>query len=269
MLNLANPSITPIPAGTLSITLQKASITCDTESQGKLNLFCEVYLGEQYNKSNSDNKNNCNPRWNETITFKRKDETHILIEVKSKTIFFLSKYIGECSINLSHVFKQHNLAITTDLTNNHKVIGLIEVKLKWEPAIVSSSTNSHLLSLPPDVEEFLRYGIRPSSSSGNSCQQQQVVVMKAETAPQFIKFQTSGMTEMTYNEATGEVEDEPVDMNLPDDKKCTVCLVRARTGVFYRCGHNCCCSRCGRSFIGSPCPVCNKHVDDFVKVYKA
>lgn len=63
--------------------------------------------------------------------------------------------------------------------------------------------------------------------------------------------------------------EEPIDPDLPDEKKCVVCLERKKAGAFYRCGHNCCCWTCGKKFIGNPCPLCRQTVLDFIKVYDA
>jgi len=61
--------------------------------------------------------------------------------------------------------------------------------------------------------------------------------------------------------------EEPIDPNLPDEQRCVVCLERKKGGAFYRCGHNCCCVTCGRTFIGAPCPICRQVVLDFIRVF--
>ncbi len=57
------------------------------------------------------------------------------------------------------------------------------------------------------------------------------------------------------------------DPTLTEKELCVVCAHNKRAGVFYKCGHNCCCHSCGLSFIGKSCPVCRQPVLDFVKSY--
>lgn len=64
-----------------------------------------------------------------------------------------------------------------------------------------------------------------------------------------------------------KIQEEPADPDLPEDKKCVICLDRKKAGAFYRCGHNCCCASCGQMFIGKPCPICRQIVADFIKVF--
>lgn len=64
-----------------------------------------------------------------------------------------------------------------------------------------------------------------------------------------------------------KIEEPAADPDLPEDKKCVICLDRKKAGAFYRCGHNCCCATCGHQFIGKPCPICRQIVADFIKVF--
>jgi len=66
-----------------------------------------------------------------------------------------------------------------------------------------------------------------------------------------------------------KAEEEEERDDIPDDERCIVCLGKRRAGVFYRCGHNCCCTSCGVSFIGSKCPICRELVFDFIKTFNA
>lgn len=79
----------------------------------------------------------------------------------------------------------------------------------------------------------------------------------------FSKEMKKRITQLKYEDDEKEQED------IKDDERCIVCLGKKRSGVFYRCGHSCCCTSCGVSFIGSKCPICRDLVFDFIKTFNA
>lgn len=274
MQSLSDLSLLPTSHKALGVVLHRARLNDEVRGRTKLNLYCQVYLGKQIQKTVSDNKNDYEPTWNEYLTFNRESETHLVIEIRNKNLIFLSKYIGECIIDLNEVPIKDSAFLKHDIKDGEKVIGMLELALKWELAPIRSLTqkktdagNFPSISIQPEIREFFQKG-QAEKHDGH------IVVLRPDLPPQFVTIQdgdtnclvTAGVNESGIVEE--EFDNEPNDPTLPNEKRCIICLKRAKAGVFYRCGHNCCCNTCGRGLIGSPCPVCNKHIDDFVKVYR-
>jgi len=150
---------------------------------------------------------------------------------------------------------------------------------------ISVSTNANVLYAPPQTNtttNFYQSGTelyQPNMSQqpmSFSLQQGPVfqpmslpVDIRAMSAQPMNRSQSSDINsgvQIIQQEEIKEPE-ESEDPNLPDEQKCVICLDKKKAGAFYRCGHNCCCTSCGRKFIGSPCPICRQVVLDFIKVY--
>lgn len=50
---------------------------------------------------------------------------------------------------------------------------------------------------------------------------------------------------------------------------CIICYANKQEVAFYKCGHLCCCQKCGNRFKGSRCPVCRQQVLDVIKLFAA
>ncbi|TNV67721.1 hypothetical protein FGO68_gene16507 [Halteria grandinella] len=65
-------------------------------------------------------------------------------------------------------------------------------------------------------------------------------------------------------------------LSIPDDAHsnnyCVICIERERDSIFYPCGHECVCHKCGQQFMKQAvqkiCPICRNRIKDIVKVYR-
>lgn len=53
----------------------------------------------------------------------------------------------------------------------------------------------------------------------------------------------------------------------PDDFLCKVCLEHPNDHVFLPCSHQACCGSCASQL--STCPICHKHIQSVIKIYKS
>jgi len=303
MISNPNPFGVSFPPGMLKIAPLKATVSDGVILLGFCTPFCKIRFGGGLQETVCDKQNGRSPVWNQELSFRRKDENSFKIELCNPNLMFSPTIIGECFINLDLVFAQRQAKIRSELTSKGKATGSIEVSIKWEPDNVMPTYQSYqsvpLRSNPfapgpqqpvyvvPNNQVFLHSNSMTFSNNAqmggitfvNYAEPQQQNDFRPLSAQQHIP---SNQQANSYNpgalmglsqgqqiisqEEAKEAE-EPIDPDLPDDKKCVVCLERKKAGAFYRCGHNSCCWTCGKKFIGNPCPICRQTVLDFIKVY--
>ncbi len=302
-MQTSSPFFETTTTGVLKVTVENAKLVLNKKIFGTPKLFCKVRLGFGLQETIVDSHNFLNPVWMQELSFQRKNENSIKIEV-CDTGLLKPVVLAECSIQLNAVFYQRQLKITVQLTSNFEPAGTIHVSFRWIPA---NSPESHLpfqnhnisqpnyqgnpfstpqqsvplhqpsynTNVPPVTVIYTSY----PSSNFSQCTYPSTPTVSFQQIPNNMYTQVSPsvqhlpqyIPQMGYSQpkpvVQEEIKEEPIDPNLKDEEKCVVCLERKKAGAFYRCGHNCCCKTCGLKFIGAPCPICRQVVLDFIKVY--
>ena len=271
--------------GTLTIKPISAEITDPSVVSGKMRLFCKVRLGKGLLETLPDAQNGQRPRWLSSLAFAKKSEDSITIELYHKNLYFKPKYVGECHLPLDAMIFIAELYGRCDLYQDYKCIGHIDIQIKWEPennVHPSPISRATFIESPPSSLDHLDSpNSRDNASTvilyqsiGSTDGRQLPAPMRHISLP-YLNGGGSNLPTILENFKQAmkkRVEDltsepEPEDPDLPDEERCVVCLGKRISGVFYRCGHSCCCAECGVSFIGSKCPICRELVFDFIKIY--
>jgi len=272
-----------------------AEITKNGLVKGKMKLFCKVRLGQGVLETSPDLKNGSKPIWSSSLDFVKRNEKEVRIEIHHKNRFTKSKYIGECSLPLEVMIYVAEIYGRCEIKNSESVtIGTLDLQIKWTPESGSHPSPISRISFFDNQNNIPNNMISPS------------IIPKLSNNPYFLTLQDSltvindrkvthhhmslphhislpGLNEgqslqsilQNFNEEMKkriellESQFEEEDSSISEDERCVVCLGRKKAGVFYRCGHNCCCVQCGVSFIGSPCPICRELVFDFIKIFQA
>lgn len=271
--------------GLLTVKPMCAEVTDSSVVSGKMRLFCKVRLGKGLLETLPDLDNGGRPSWRSSLTFAKKNEDGIKIELYHKNLYFKPKFVGECYLPLDAMIFIAELYGRCDLYQNYKCIGHVDVQIKWEPennahpspisrATFMQSPSSSLDHLDSPSSGNIGSTITLYQSIGSTDGRQLPSPMRHISLPylnggsdlptileNFKQAMKKRVAELTS-------EPEPEHPDIPDEERCVVCLGKRRSGVFYRCGHNCCCADCGVSFIGSKCPICRELVFDFIKIYQ-
>lgn len=267
---MSNPSSSQ-SCGTLTVKPICADITDARLSDKYLRIFCKIVLGSEKLSTKPDQKNNKKPVWTSSHTFSRRPEDTLRIEFYHKSRFSKAKYIGECRIPSEIMVFVPELFGRCEILNAARVIGHLDLYVKWEsenrtqanPADQAAFLNSYsFISESPEHNSFSSEGRQIDSSPQSNMPHVSRVVNMQTLARNFRQGVRSRIDEL-------QTESEPEEKDVPEGERCVVCLGRRKAGVFYRCGHNCCCVPCGRAFIGSKCPICRQIVFDFIKIYQA
>jgi len=272
-----------------------------------MRLFCKVRLGKGILETPADLRGGSTPHWNSSLEFSTGDETGVRLEVYHKNRFSKHKFLGDCYLPLEVMAFVAELYGKCEIRKQSTVIGSIDVQLKWVPktgshpspisraSLVSypvtrdtlntSMTISHGPSTPtispsklaqfPTTAYFMALHQSLEAVNGRQIGPSQLNMPNHISLPglkegdclQTVLENFAKEMRRRIKELKSEEEEERDD--IPDDERCIVCLGKRRAGVFYRCGHNCCCTSCGVSFIGSKCPICRELVFDFIKTFKS
>lgn len=215
-------------------------------------------------------------RW--YIRFARKGATTATFEIYNMSRFCKPpKLIGGCTIPLDTLSFVSEISGKCLLKNNGDNVGQLEIQVHYKPdggahysSISSISFNNNMNDGSSGVDNSLQQALRPafggmqpiSISDGR-----QMALPYFEEGSNLQEILENFTDNMRKRVEELKKADEPIDPTLPEDQRCVVCLEKKKAGVFYKCCHNCCCSGCGVSFIGSRCPICREFVFDFIKVY--
>lgn len=274
--------------GVLIVKPLCAEITDRKLNKVKLRLFCKVRLGEGLLETLPDYKNGKKPVWSSTLRFGRKTETTVRVEVFQKNRFLKARFLGFCEIPLDAMVFISELHGRCSLLDGGNKIGHIDLQIKWEPAQGPSSpiarasfindnsysTSSSNSSSIPTLDDTNAYFVTLQHSIGSLGNHH---LGPRHISLPYISKETDDLQTILENFINGmkkridelKTHHEPEDPNIPEKDRCVVCWGRKKAGVFYTCGHNCCCIGCGVSFIGSRCPMCRELVFDFIKVYES
>ena len=302
MFSAPNPFVQrppEVPKGTLIIKPQSANIDGDVGTAGKLNVFCKLHLGRGLLESVVDKKNDRRPVWTQELSFRRENESDLIINLYTKNLILAPSYLCECRINLTGVFTNFEVIVTPDLMRKGVKIGIMRIAIRWEPDQVYSIVQP-AQPRQPNQYTFAPQMYSPSNAmqplpvmgsgsnvyfqQGRSFAPQQVYVIRSSNQnyqggpypqqPQQPSYIPNPNVQNLPNQSVQQppkkqVVEELADADLPEEQKCVICLDRKKAGAFYKCGHNCCCLTCGTGFIGKTCPICREPVLDFIKVFDA
>ena len=268
--------------GTITFKAIGAEITNQRLIGGTMRLFCRMRLGQGILETMPDKKNGNMPKWGAALSFSRQGASTASFEIYHMSRFCKPpKLVGECTIPLDAMSFIAELGGKCVLKNNDEEVGYLDLQIKWQPengahqSPIASVTFNNTMPSVQTGSSFDESGEVDNSNRPYISIQQPLSHPDGRQMPLPHFESGSSLQEIleNFNEniskrvVTLQKEDEPIDPNLPEDQRCVVCLEKKKAGVFYKCGHNCCCSGCGLSFIGSRCPICREFVFDFIKVF--
>jgi hypothetical protein len=258
-----------------------------------MKLFCKVRLGEGILETPVDYKNTIKPMWSSQLDFARRDENKLRVELYHKNRFSKPKLLGETFMPLDPLTFIAELYGRCVLKNGTNVIGHLDIQIKWEPEYGEHPSQISMVSFVNDSNRpgspgypnnalsnivandfFMTLQQNIPANDGRQIAPSQLNLPRNIFLPHFSQasdLQTilENFTKSIKNRIKElEFIKEPEEGNIPDGQECVVCCIRRRAGVFYKCGHKCCCVSCGAGFIGKKCPICRELVFDFVKIYE-
>lgn len=244
-------------------------------------LFCKIKLGTEIQQSSQASRNRRTFVWSQEFKFRRTNEMEIQIGLYHKNFFISPDLLGEGKLRLTQAFERQEIEIACFLLYEDTEVGKIDLKVKWEPDIVNSTSGQALQA----VEALSSSSdIRQNSTQDQSVQasvfedfeeiyQEEGLIenILKEEGPMGFQFLSRNLEQRLVRRrdqrALEKLLNEIKEAKNLGEGKCIVCYDTKTLGVFYKCGHICCCSSCAPRFVRDRCPVCRQRVLDFIQIY--
>lgn len=254
--------------GKLKIQPIRAKITGEISYLISIKLFCRAKLGKFSQDGHTDSAGGSTPNWpHALLSFYCNGEDSTLIQVLQKGIIEDS-VVGEAKIALALIYQNKFVTSGFNLFKDQKKVGEITIQFTFEPEQIDTFQNVIYAS----SNHTVYYGNPFHNQSGGN-------MMTNYYNPNQIVYQNQYQPQQTFYNQNTQIKQENSDKykdvsqdedpNIKDEELCIICLANKKAGAFYKCGHNCCCNSCGKSFIGKNCPVCREVVYDYIKIFGA
>lgn len=122
-----------VGSGKLLVKPLTAKLTHDTETFGKMDPYCKVWLEKEIKQTKTHKEGGKYPSWNDTFTFQRNLECLLYIEVWDEDTLSADDLIGETTISLSETFEKKKTQIWYTISYKGKDAGKVLVSLEFIP----------------------------------------------------------------------------------------------------------------------------------------
>ena len=122
-----------VGSGKLLVKPLTAKLTRDTETFGKMDPYCKIWLENEIKKTKTHQDGGKYPSWNDTFTFQRNLECLLYLEVWDEDTISADDLIGETTISLSEVFEKKKTQIWYTISYKGKDAGKVLISLEFIP----------------------------------------------------------------------------------------------------------------------------------------
>ena len=122
-----------VGSGKLQVKPLTAKLTRDTETFGKMDPYCKVWLENEIKKTKTHQDGGKYPSWNDTFTFQRNLECLLYLEVWDEDTISADDLIGETTISLSDTFEKKKTQIWYTISYKGKDAGKVLISLEFIP----------------------------------------------------------------------------------------------------------------------------------------